>query len=342
MEICGCIHLHTKFSDGGADYDTLIKAAEGAGLDYICVTDHMTLEGKNREGFYGPLFVLVGYEHNDENNRNHYIAFGTPETAGSLTDPQEYINRVKEMGGIGFLSHPAEKRRHINETFRSYPWTAWNAQGFDGIEIWNQLSDWMEQLRGWRAVTKLLRPNRLIRNAPQDLLHKWDEMNRNRFVSAIGVADAHSGKFSFGPFGYLTKYELRGIRTHFFVDQADWSDEKKTGGALIAAMRDGKGFISNYCTGDAKGCKIILRDNSDNVEYPGVPTNNLKLPMMMEVSLTEKAEIRLIRNGEVVQSATNTAAEWTITETGVYRVEAYKQNRAWIYSNPFPVGRYPL
>ncbi|MDR0331780.1 MAG: hypothetical protein LBH93_08750 [Chitinispirillales bacterium] len=349
-EICGCIHLHTTFSDGGCGYGAIIAAAGGAGLDYICVTDHMTLEGK-RAGFDGPrdggIFVLVGYEHNDNDNRNHYLAFGVNKTAEDSTDPQKYINRVKQLGGIGFLAHPAEKRNYIAD-LPPYPWTRWDATGFDGIEIWNQISDWMEQLRGWHSFTKLFRPNRSIGGAPTELLRKWDAMNGERFVSAIGGVDAHSRKFKKGPFSYVIfpiNVELRGIRTHLFVDKSEWGDKSKMSGALISAMRDGRGFMSNFSRGDARGCKMFLRDETGAIQYPGRQTPPYaapSFPITMNVELTRKAKITLVRNGKPIQSQKAKSASWTIVDKGVYRIEAHRGRKAWIYSNPFPIGGYPF
>ncbi|MDR2578653.1 MAG: PHP domain-containing protein [Chitinispirillales bacterium] len=365
-EICGCVHLHTKFSDGGCDYNTLIKAAASAGLDYICVTDHMNLAGKDAgfEGRHSGVFVLVGYEHNDERQRNHYLAFGVPQTAEGATDPQDYINRVREMGGTGFLAHPAEKRvstldvlfnrvigflahppekRCYFKTKPPYNWTRWDAEGFDGIEIWNQVSDWMEHLQGLRSFPRLFFPNRFIGDAPRELLDRWDEMNRARFVSAIGGVDAHSLKFLCGGITiYPIKMELRGVRTHLFIDEADWSGDGTAAKTLIDAMKDGKGFISNFSRGDARGSKIFLRDESGAVEYPGRPVNDLSLPATINIELTQDAEIKLLRNGAAIQSTFGNAAAWPVTESGVYRIEARKRSGAWIYSNPFPVGQYPL
>ncbi|MDR2727971.1 MAG: PHP domain-containing protein, partial [Chitinispirillales bacterium] len=273
-EICGCIHLHTTFSDGGCDYPALIKAASSAGLDYIGVTDHMTLKGR-REGNAGlrdGVLVLIGYEHNDDRNLNHYLAFGTSEVEEGVTNPQEYIDLIKKRGGIGFLAHPAEKRDFfanppssmrdappMSDTIKSvirggatappYPWTRWDAKGYDGIELWNQMSDWMEQLSGWQSVIKLFYPRRFLANAPHNLLAKWDEMNLRSFISGIGGVDAHTRKFSFGPFYYTVfpiKVELRGIRTHLYINESVRGDEAKMTEALLCALKDGRGFISNY------------------------------------------------------------------------------------------------
>jgi len=362
-DICGCIHIHTTFSDGGCSYPALIKAAQRAGLDFIGVTDHMDMTGlgDGRQGLNDNLFVLIGYEHNDDENLNHYLVFGTRGIAAGVTDPQGYINRVKAMGGFGFLAHPAEKRNYFTD-MQPYPWTKNDAYGFDGIEIWNQISDWMEQLRGRKIffpyrvmkfgvadavieLGKLFCPNRLIGNAPPELLARWDEVNRTRFVSGIGGVDAHTRKFSFGPLSYRIfpiKTELRGIRTHLYIDESARHDESRIGGAILTAMRDGKGFISNFFRGDARGTRIFLQDAQNVIEYPGRPANAPAFPMTLSANVPQKARIVMLRNGVEVEESIGKSAEWTITEPGVYRVEVYKGSHAWIYSNPFPVGEYPL
>ena len=346
-EICGCIHLHTTFSDGDCDFPTIIRTAGEAALDYICVTDHMNLKGLH-EGYGGlreGVLVIVGYEHNDEHNLNHYLAFGTTETAKNMTDPQKYINQIKKLGGIGFLAHPAEKRDYIRK-LPPYPWNRWDAKGFDGIELWNQMSDWMEQLRGWQSVTRLFYPRRFLGNVDQELLNRWDEMNRTEFISGIGGVDAHSRKlFSIGPFCYLVfpiKVELRGIRTHLFVEESVCGDETKMTEAVLGALKDGRGFISNFRLGDARGAKFFLQSENGDIEYPGRPSSGASLPAAINVNLPQKAKIHLLRNGEVIQTAFANKAQWPVREPGVYRIEAYKRSSAWIYSNPFPVGKYPL
>jgi len=158
--------------------------------------------------------------------------------------------------------------------------------------------------------------------------------------------DAHTRKFSFGPLSYRIfpiKTELRGIRTHLYIDETARRDESRIGGAILAAMRDGKGFVSNFYRGDARGARIFLRGADGAVEYPGRPTRAPTiLPATLNVELPRKARIVLLRNGVETEAAAGKSAAWTITERGVYRVEAYKGRHAWIYSNPFPVGEYPL
>jgi hypothetical protein len=310
----------------------------------------MNLEGRRAgwEGRRDGLFVLVGYEHEDDRQLNHYIAFGTDKIAKGLTEPQEYIDRINQLGGVGFLAHPAENRSAI-KSLPPYSWTKWDVTGFDGIEIWNQFSDWMEHVGSLKNLPRLLLrlhfPNHFLRSAPKELLDRWDRMNRARFVGGIGGVDAHTHKITRGPFScvlFPIEEELRGVRTHLFVDAAKWADGKKAGRVLIDAMRDGRGFISNFAQGDARGCKIFLSGSGGEIEYPGRPQNNPALPATINVELTQKAKIKLLRNGKVIHSASSNKAAWPITEPGAYRIEAHRGRNTWIYSNPFPVGQYPL
>ena len=44
FQYCGAIHIHSLFSDGTGDLNTIVKAAKKSGLDWIIVTDHNTME----------------------------------------------------------------------------------------------------------------------------------------------------------------------------------------------------------------------------------------------------------------------------------------------------------
>lgn len=148
FELSGVIHIHTEYSDGSATYDELKSTAHEVNLDYIVVTDHMTLDAKEKgeEGFSEGLFTLVGYEHNDIYEKNHYLAIGCSKVISEQEDVKQYVSAIKKQGGIGFMAHPAEKRNYFKQ-YPSYPWTDWDIEGIDGIEIWNQMSEWVENLK---------------------------------------------------------------------------------------------------------------------------------------------------------------------------------------------------
>ncbi|MBD3421665.1 MAG: hypothetical protein GF398_16230 [Chitinivibrionales bacterium] len=344
----GAMHLHTTNSDGGVELTDLVSAARSLELDYIVVTDHMSLTARKlgHEGFYDNLFVSIGYEHNDSNNTNHYLALGVPRIASEKADPQKYIDQIKGMGGYGFLAHPMEQRHYFKQ-LPPYPWTDWSVSGFDGIELWNQMSDWVENLKRLRSFIRIFFPRRFMSNAPPALLQKWDELGRQRFIAAVGGVDAHSHSVNWGLIHFTlfpVKVELKGIRTHLFLPRAlREMSGKQAGAALVTALRDGRGFISNFRRGEARTAEIYLQTAQGELLPPGAVKRNRQLtPATLHVQVPEKATIRLIRNGVCVAARSGMSEAFGINDTGLYRVEVYKGKHAWIYSNHFPVGNYPL
>src|SRR3989339_173285 len=100
-------------------------------LDWTILTDHNTLRAltEGYEGWYGNTMLLVGCEINDRNNSNHYLAIGIDETISTRVPAKEYVKKVKDSGGIGFLAHPHEKRNSMKE-HPPYPWNEWDTNDF--------------------------------------------------------------------------------------------------------------------------------------------------------------------------------------------------------------------
>ncbi len=346
-ELCGALHLHTTFSDGGVTFPELIETANEVGLRYIVVTDHMSLAGKEKgyEGFHGNLFVCVGYEHNDKNNKNHYLALGTQSVIAQQNSVQDYINEIKIDGGIGFCAHPVEKRNYL-ESYPPYPWTQWNATGYDGFELWNQMSDWLENLKSKFHFFKLLYPRRFLVEIRKEMLAIWDESNRTRFVSGIGGVDAHTMKIKIGIFPrtvFPIKVELKGIRTHIYLKEPlPKNDPGLAKKRILDSLKNGHGFISNFRRRDAAGTCICMETANGSILCPGNHDVSIDLPVKLQVSLPTSADVRLVKNGKVIQTINGKKLSFDIKEKGLYRVEAWLQNHAWIYSNPFCVGEYPL
>jgi hypothetical protein len=219
-------------------------------------------------------------------------------------------------------------------------------QGFDGIEVWNQMSDWAERIRSWMSVVRFAYPRRFLLGPPPELLRKWDELNRQRFVAGIGGVDAHTRQLRLGPFRYTVfrlRVELKGIRTHLYLPSSDDSaQEQLTEPVLMDAMRNGHGFVSNYRWGDARGTRIYLRTTEGTVHLPGRADDVLPPEGAVHVELPSEAAVSLVCNGTVVGRYRGRSAVFPVRTPGVYRVEARKRNRPWIYANPFPIGPYPL
>jgi ABC-type uncharacterized transport system ATPase subunit len=51
-----------------------------------------------------------------------------------------------------------------------------------------------------------------------------------------------------------------------------------------------------------------------------------------------KGDIRIIANGKKVAQSIGTKMEYMPKENGLYRIEIYKGDRGWIYSNHIRIG----
>lgn len=347
FEYIGAIHMHSVFSDGSGEVPQIAKFADEVGLDYIILTDHNTLRALDEgyENWYGNTLCLVGSEINDKENKNHYLAFGINKTYSTRTSAKEYVRKIKEDGGIGFLAHPHEKRQHMKE-HPPYPWIEWDTEDFNGIEIWNHMSEWMENLTEDNKYQAFLHPLRTITAPQKETLKLWDELNLKRKVVGIGGVDAHAHKYNL--LGFLEveifpyKVLFKSIRTHVLLENEiihDNTEEsiQQSKKAIYDALADGKCFFANDYHADSKGFRFFA-EVDDKIYQMGDYLNridNIKLRVLLPV---EEAEIKLIRNGEEIADTFDNSADFIIETEGVYRVEVYIHKKAWIYSNHIRIG----
>ena len=137
------LHVHTTFSDGSGDITEVIAAARKAGLDILLINDHDTLAAREQgyEGYHQGLLVLVGLE--ISGRHNHYLAYNIDRVPQyDWRRPQDFIDRVRQQGGLGFIAHPFEKGSPLSEGGRSFTWEDWTVKGFNGLCLWNHTSAW--------------------------------------------------------------------------------------------------------------------------------------------------------------------------------------------------------
>ena len=347
FEYVGAMHMHSVYSDGSGQVPDIVKAASESGLDYIILTDHNTLRAKKEgfEGWHGNTLLLVGCELNDKENKNHYLAFDIDEAYSTRLSAAEYVSKVKDSGGIGFIAHPHEKRTHMKE-HPAYPWTDWDVDGFTGIEIWNHMSEWMENLTEDNKYQSFLHPLKTIVAPQKKTLKLWDELNQKRKVVGVGGVDAHAHKYNL--LGFLEveifpyKVLFKSIRTHILtkdeIKKAKSEDAFERGKKIVySALEDGRCFIANDYHGDSKGFKFFAETThktyqmGDKIAKPGKAKFRIVVPNI-------KAEIKLIHNGKIAESIEEREAVFTASSKGVYRAEVYLNNRAWIFSNHIRVG----
>lgn len=341
IEYIGATHMHSTFSDGTGEVPDIAKFADEVGLDFIILTDHNTLRAlqEGYEKWYGNTLLLVGCEINDKENKNHYLAFGIDEAFTTRTPAKKYVAKVKELGGIGFLAHPHEKRKHKDHP--AYPWTEWDTEDFTGIEIWNHMSEWVENLTEENKYRSFLHPLRTINAPPKETLKVWDELNQTRKVIGIGGIDAHAHKYNL--VGFLEveifpyKVLFKSIRTHILLDKAivkgkTAKDLETAKWQIYNALKDGRCFIANDYVAESKGFRFYAEVNGKKFQMgETVPDlKNVKLKVFLPGI---DAEIKLLRNGRLVGTNNGIDAEFIINKKGAYRIEVYFENRAWIFSN---------
>lgn len=347
FEYIGSIHIHSRFSDGTGEIPEIAKFADEIGLDFIIITDHNTLRGLHEgyEKWYGNTLCLVGCEINDKNNKNHYLAFGINDAFSTRTPAKKYVQKVKELGGVGIIAHPHEKRTHMAE-HPPYPWTDWEIDEFDGLEIWNHMSEWMENLTEENKYRSFIHPLKTITAPAPETLKLWDELNMKRKVIGIGGVDAHAHKYNL--LGFLEveifpyKVLFKSVRTHVLLEKSlkkskNLRDIETSKWQIYNAIKSGSCFIANDYNGDSRGFRFYAEQNGkifnmgDYIKSPEKVFLNVLLPGI-------SATIRIIKNGKQIAEINAMNSRLEINESGAYRVEVLRENKAWIYSNHIRIG----
>ncbi len=334
----GVLHVHSTYSDGQKTIPEIAAIANELRLDFLLMSDHNTLQAKmdGLEGWYGNLLLGIGSELNDAEDKNHYLAFNIQKEIPFGLDAETYVRRVKEEGGFGIIAHPDENRAHI-KAYPPYPWTIWDSQDFDGIEIWNHMSEWMEGLTNWNKFWRILHPRRSIRSPKKETLQRWDALNSKRKVIGAGGVDAHGhihriwGILPLRVFRY--KISFRTIRTHLLtkapLPKADGQEALQL---IYEALRHGRVFVAHNLLGDASDFRFFAERNGQRAEMGDVLETSSAFVFHVRVP-ADNVFIRLIRNGEIVAEQTGRSARFKMEQSGVYRAEIWRDNRPWIFSN---------
>jgi hypothetical protein len=350
-EYSGAVHIHSVYSDGTGKIEDIARAAADSGLDFIMMTDHNTLKPGD-DGYarwINNVMVIIGYEVNDMNNKNHYLAFGLNEVIGTYQElgngelgcklpAKEYVSRINEKGGIGFIAHPDEERNHYPQ-HPSYPWTD-DADGYTGIEIWNHMSEWVEGMNENNKLERLIHPLKSIVSPSAKTLKRWDSAALKRHVTAIGGVDAHAfkqsimGIFELEIFPY--KVLFKSIRTHVIVDSPilpkhknNYEEDKNK---VLNALKTGRCFIANHYYGNANGFRYFA-EYKGNSYTSGDTISITDGNALLKVFAPKPCTIRLIQNGEKIRELEGMEAAWDINSAGIYRIECWINDRGWIFSN---------
>ncbi|MFA6472985.1 MAG: histidinol-phosphatase [Candidatus Latescibacterota bacterium] len=338
-EYSGSIHVHSSYSDGLRTIPEIAEIASQVGIDFLLFADHMTLEPlkAGMERWFGSVLSIIGYEINDPDNKNHYLAYGLKEVLPPGFSAKEYVSAARDAGAIGFIAHPDEKRTAIPE-IPPYPWTAWDVEGYDGIEIWNHSSEWLEKITHTNKYFRLLHPLSYLQGPEPETLERWDRLNLHRAMPGIGGTDAHAYPYRVGPVTiYIFRYKVlfRGIRTHVLLDEPLPEEAPRARDIIMQALKSARCYITNKRWGDSRGFRFSAVSGSDDYQMGDtIQAESAEF----QVKLPLPGRISLLKNGVVVSAVEGNELRFSTEEPGAYRVEVKRKKRPWILSNHIRLG----
>ncbi len=348
VDYSGVIHVHSSL--GGHSTGTfaeLIAAAKANGLNFVIMTEHpqtdfdtsaMTLSGMHA----GILFVNGNEVATLNQDRLLLIPGSENGRFASSQSTDEVIAKQKIVGGLVIAAYPNESQN-------------WRSTSVDGVEVYNLFTNarqsqaaviFFDGLWSYRSYPDLMFANFFSR--PSENLQQWDEAisATGRKLIATAGNDAHSnvglslndasGKQWLGI--KLDPYErsFRTVRTHVLIKK----DKSLSRESLLEAISKGHSYISFDIFGDGKGFNFTTA-NAQEIMGDDVILEN-------EARLTATAPLAtrfvLFKNGSAVDQRIGTTADFSISGSGIYRVEAYldslpspARGQPWIISNPIYV-----
>ena len=336
------VHVHSTFSDGRAGVPEILDAARAGGADAVLLTDHDTVEARRRglEGWHGGVLLLVGLEVSPRGG--HLLAFRVSEEIDhrGLGD-EEIAAEVRRTGGLGFAAHPfSEGSRMSTRIGRPHPWTALEAEGVTGIELWSVVT---EAAEAWRSPLEALRfmrrPEDALDGPPARNLREWDRLCASRRCVGIGGLDAHESGLRLGgrvlsPFRNLRYFRF--LRTHVLLEGPPRAELEPDRDAVYGALAEGRCYLAMDWAADPKGFGFWAEGAPGRLEMGAqAPAGEWTL----RARTPRPAALTLVRDGAVEARADG--ARELVHEArgaGVYRVEARIEargrERTWIVSNP--------
>lgn len=245
----------------------------------------------------------------------------------ALGTSQEVIDQVRVARGLTFIGHA--------ERFRN-----WKVTGWDGLEIYNLHADAADEPWPSLLVSGLFLPpgaffGTLV-DRPDLVLAKWDELCKRRRVPGVGGCDAHENVKLFGPLGgRIGSYGecFRTVTTHVLV-------REPTPEAILEALREGRAYVAFEIDGDATGFAFDLVDRERRVVARMGEESHTGPGRRLVARAPGGARIVLLCNGETVaEVAGGGLLEVEPRVPGVYRVEAYRDGRPFVFSNPIYLRR---
>lgn len=335
----GALHIHSTYSDGTKSVDYIIKQAAKAGLKWIIITDHNTLEHSKHEGFHNGVCVITGSEITPK-TANHLLSFDIKEKINEEMGERNYIDEVHKQNGFCFVAHPDES---INRDNKQKPlrWNDWSIDTFDGLEIWNYLTDWTDnysinKCKLWQYLNR----HKMAKGPTKNVLAWWDRLNNKKenIVPAFGGLDAHS--FKIGRHGFLVKISdyydfFKSLNNIVSLDEPLSTDFQTAKKQILNAIKNGNNILVNRRISNNQNIEFYVEDK-ENKTFAGETTKLDKYTTII-AKLPKKATLRLLHNGIIVYENETKVLKYDSPAIGKYRIEVYYKGHPYIFSNPIKI-----
>jgi len=337
--VVGVIHVHTTFSDGGGSPEDVVAAARAAGLGFVAITDHNTLDAKPLEGYRDGVLVLVGSE--VSTTAGHVLALGIPDPVFRFSgDARDALEDIRDLGGIAFAAHPW----HPRQDFR---WTGWHLPGAWGLEILNLDSDWRRA--SWARVATATvsyavnhRYGMLSAlDATSQPLRQWDELLAERDTPGIVGTDAHARipitkSWSVSQPSYESLFSV--ARNHVLLKARMTGDAGRDTALLLDALRRGASYSAIDALAPANAFSFTIEADGRRFTMGDTAPAAANARLVVGGRLPADTTLAVLRDGREVANA-HGAIDMALPGAGVYRVEAHVRgwNLPWVVTNPIYV-----
>jgi PHP domain-containing protein len=342
-DIACVAHLHSTYSDGTGTVPQIAEAARRNGLDVVLLTDHDTLEAKEKgeERRYDGVLVLVGEEVSPV-GRNHLLAFGPQEAIDhEQMTPAEVCSAVHEAGGICFAAHPFSQGSPRFRRAVGMPFEDLEAEHLTGIELWSFVTDTAESVETLGDVARfLVRPERFVGHPPERNMREWDRLCQRRPVVAIGGLDAHqfgirvAGHVPLRLMSYRRSFGF--LRTHALCERPLGESVDADRAEVYGALGAGRCYLAMDSLSPARGFNFWAAGPEGTL--PMGATAAASGAWALHVESPRPARLRLLRDGAEMTSTHGRSLEHSAGDPGVYRVEAsleaHGSERTWVLTNP--------
>jgi hypothetical protein len=327
--------VHTTLSDGGGTPAEVAAAAKAAGLQFVVITDHNTVDAKPFEGYHDGVLVLVGTE--ASTTAGHILGLGVADPAYRFSgDPRDVFEDFRDLGGISFAAHPASARP-------DFRFSGWDLPGPWGVEVLN--GDSQARAAGWPRLLRAaalygVNPRYALLGSltpPREELARWDALLSRRDVPAIAGADAHARlpirKDTALP---VPSYEamLGLMANHVLLEAPLTGDAGRDGAAILAALARGRSYMGVDALAPASGFFFVAEAGRERWTMGDTVAPREGLRLRAGGAFPEDTHVHILKDGQQVREA-----EVAVSGPGVYRAEVHVHGAEvpWILSNPIYV-----